>query len=230
MTAHVDRPRSRGLRIRALVLIAVLLATGLATAFRSSVTGYTRPTERWLEDQIPARIGDFTFIPSDDNPRQSYKMDADTYRILDPCGIVARTYTNGRERYDTVVIMGDHPDSMHDPEWCFTGQGWEIVDREPARVQLDGGKSVEIATLKLRRPDDAGSVTAAFVFQGPSGAYYHEHPQLWFDFMRAELLSGRPQLATFYRFIDESHGVGERQMLAFIGEYLARASSLREGR
>ena len=207
-----------GLRLRALVLIAVLAATGLATAFRSNVTGYVRPTEAWLEDQVPAKIGDFTFIPSAENPKQSYKMGEDTYKMLDPIGIVARIYTNGREKFDVVVIMGDRPDSMHDPRVCLPAQNWEIVSQKVVTVQTRVG-AIPMVFMEARVPG-SGSRVVAFSFRGPTG-FHTEYPALWGDFVRAELAQGNIVTGYYVRLTTLDGGGNDAGMLRFATLFFA---------
>jgi hypothetical protein len=182
----------------------VLAVCGLATAFRSQVTGYHRPTEAWLERQIPATIGGLTFIPSAENPMQSYRMDAQTYKALDPIGIVCRTYTNGRDNYDVVVIMGDDPNTFHDQTWCFRGQGWTI--RNDQTVQLHTRTYGDIPARLISLEGANGPATMVFTFRGPSGRFFGTFGAMWRDFLLSDITGGKAPTASFIRILRAGAG------------------------
>jgi hypothetical protein len=213
------------MRLRAIVLVCILAAFGVATIFRSGVSGYVRPTEAWLEDQIPARLGDFTFIPSEENPKQSYKMDEKNYSILDPIGIVSRIYSNGSEKYDVVVIMGDHADALHDPRICLPGQNWTISGQEVVQVKTKRFGEVPFCVLRTTSPGGGEVRLVVFTFKGPS-AFHVDHPSLWIDFLSSEFKHGEVQTGLFLRVSELQSTGDEQKAVRFAAEALDGCRSI----
>ena len=70
------------------------------------------------------------------------------------------TATNGAPLLLQVVLMGRDRTSIHQPQYCLTGQGWLIEKTEEVRLPLAGPQPHEIPALKL---------TASKVFTTESG-------------------------------------------------------------
>lgn len=199
-------------------LIVLLAGFGVMTNFRTQVTGYTRPTEAWLEDVTPAELTGFNMVRSLDNPKQSYKMDPVTYEVLDPFGIVARIFVRGTERFEAVVIAGDNADSFHDQRGCFQGQGWTITRDRHVTIQTKSRGEVPMNLLTVSGPQ--GDRIAAYCFQGPSRKLYSKFFDMWKDFMSAELKTGQIQKGVFFRFIALNQETSEEDLLQFAADYL----------
>ncbi len=167
------------MKIRAAILVLLLVATGVATLFRNHVTGYERPDERWLESVLPDAIGEALYLPSSENPKQSYSMDQATYDALKPIGIVSRVYQLGPDRYDVVVIAGDEPNTFHDQTWCFKMQNWEIL--EDRTVATPTQKHGEVPMRLIHVANDRSNQWMVFVFRGPEGRF---HPEFGGDVAR----------------------------------------------
>ena len=70
------------------------------------------------------------------------------------------TATNGAPLLLQVVLMGRDRTSIHQPQYCLTGQGWLIEQTEEVRLLVAGPQPHEIPALKL---------TASKVFTTESG-------------------------------------------------------------
>jgi len=58
-----------------------------------------------------------------------------------------RTYTTQDGRFSaqaSVVLMGTDRTSIHRPEYCLTGQGWNIEKKQAARVRIGGANPYEL--------------------------------------------------------------------------------------
>jgi hypothetical protein len=75
---------------------------------------YAGKTEQWMETAIPRELPGYALL---DSSIGGAKMDANTYSILQPFGIVVRQYqdTTGRN-FDFTVIAGNTRKSFHDPQ------------------------------------------------------------------------------------------------------------------
>ncbi|MCX7800162.1 MAG: hypothetical protein N2109_07460 [Fimbriimonadales bacterium] len=200
------------MKIRAVVLIVLLVAAGVATLFRNQVTGYERPDEAWLESVLPDRIGDSMFLASASNPKQSYAMDRSTYEALKPIGIVARVYQQGPHRYDVVVIAGDEPNTFHDQTWCFKMQNWQILeDRTVSQPTRTVG---EVPMRLIHVANDQTNQWMVFVFRGPAGNFYPDFGGMWREFFFSDLKRGVPTPTSFLRVIGLT-GQTPEQVLSF---------------
>jgi len=203
------------MKTRAAILILLLVATGVATLFRNQVTGYERPDERWLESVLPDRIGGASYLPSGDNPKQSYSMDRATYEALKPIGIVARVYQQGPHRYDVVVISGDEPNTFHDQTWCFKMQNWRIL--EDRTVATSTRKHGEVPMRLIHVANDQTNQWMVFVFRGPEGRFHPEFGGMWREFFFSDLKKGVPTPTSFLRVIGLS-GQTPEEVLSFAAE------------
>lgn len=199
------------MKIRAIAVSIVLVLCGLAIAFRSGVTGYVRPDERWLEARLPDQIGGYDFLRSQENPEQSYRMSEETYDLLDPIGIVCRVYESSNGRFDVVTISGDEPDTFHDQTWCFRAQGWQVTEERTEQLTTSlGTLPVRIIRVQAGGRDEWMS----FVFRGPSGKFFDRFGGLWRDFMVNDLTRGRTTPASFLRVMGMD-GQTDAQVLDF---------------
>ncbi|MFN3682396.1 MAG: hypothetical protein ACK41F_00520 [Fimbriimonadaceae bacterium] len=203
------------MKIRAAILILLLVATGVATLFRNRVTGYERPDERWLESVLPDRIQDASYLASSENPEQSYSMDSATYEALKPIGIVARVYQHGPHRYDVVVIAGDEPNTFHDQTWCFRMQNWRIL--EDRTVSSATRKHGEVPMRLIHVANDQTNRWMVFVFRGPEGRFYPDFGGMWREFFLSDLKKGVPTPTSFLRVIGLS-GQTPEEVLSFAAE------------
>ena len=207
---------------RALIVAALAAAIGLAGVFRPALTGYKQPDEAWLERVTPGKVMNCTYVPSPENPKQSYKMNKETYEMLKPYGIVARIFEQGDRRFDTVVIAGDNADSFHDQRACFQSQGWQVMGDKEVEIALPNGRKVPMVQLDLES-QNMGKTTALYAFRGPSGEIHSKFNAMWADYFKAELLTGKIHGGEFFRFIDLSGSKDKGPLYKFAGEFLSLA-------
>ena len=65
-----------------------------------------------MKDKCPATVDGFRFLASADDPKVSYKMDKQTYDMLTPFGIVARTFRKDQRQFDVVLIAGNDKERL----------------------------------------------------------------------------------------------------------------------
>jgi len=210
---------------QAMLLIGALVATGVAANFVPRPSA-TKRTEAWMESQLPVRVGDFEFVPSAQNPMQSYKMEKTTYETLKPFGIVSRVYSKSGEQYDVVVVTSDNGDSFHDPSICFQSQGSELENQSVGKVETKSRGTIPVTFLKTSY--NGQPRVAAYCYKGPGGMISGSFSILM-DLFRGELSSGRTQEGTFYRFISLHSGATEANLNKFIGDYLDAAAESSKG-
>lgn len=212
--------------VRAGIVAALLVATGSMTFLRSGLVGYVQPDEKWLETMAPDKVQGIDFLPSSENPEQSYKMDPATYEALKPFGIVSRIYDSMGQRFDAVLIAGDNADSFHDQRACFTSQGWNILSDKEVTINVPGRGPQQAVELQLQGPQ--GRANALYTFRGPSGRLFSKFNDMWKDYFVSELTSGRIYGGEFFRFIDLNGSDDTTKLYAFAGDYLAQSLKLLE--
>lgn len=207
-----------------ILLLVIFGVTGIAVALRPKVSA-NRPTEPWLETQVPTDFDGFRI-------QNVYKMDPETYSILKPYGIVSRFMTNGAQVYDSVFIASDNSESFHDPRICFNGQFNEILGQQSgvAPTKTLGNVPVTILILKNLR---TGLINlSAYCFKGPGGFFADQDSQ-HFDLFKHELMTAKPQEGAFYRIISETPGQtrqDHQMLLQFTADYLDAIHQQSKGR
>jgi hypothetical protein len=210
------------LKSRAWIAAGIFLVSGLFVQFGPKAVGSPK-TEKWMESQAPKSVGKFAFVPSSENPEQSYQMSESTYEVLKPYGIVARVFRSGNQHIDAVLIASASEDSFHDPRHCFSGSGYNIVSQEERSIDTGRGK-IPITVARLAGD---GNTFAVFFYKGPGG-FYATTNSLKFAMFKDALLRARYSDAVFYRFMPASGNVSEDDLYRFIAEYM-KASQVSSG-
>ena len=180
------------------VLVLFVLAGIAAFAIRPKV--YAEKEEEWMEQTIPEQLPGYQLTGSTkSNPMM--KMDENTYNILDPFGIVVRSYTgpsDGRN-YEFTVIAGNSRKSFHDPQICFSAQQWQLIDPRRRDVQIPSlGGTIPATVMAL---DRNGARGVAMYFYGGPGGWRHSPLVLPVDLTLARLTLKDHIDAQFFRFI-----------------------------
>lgn len=132
--ASPHRPSSPRARMRilagvlALLVFTTLLHVRIARAQASAHMNAPAPATL----NIPPVIADYRQIGSD------YEIDPRTQEILETSTILIRNYMSesGRSVQLSIVHAGATRRSLHFPEVCLVGEGWEIVKQETGSVGI----------------------------------------------------------------------------------------------
>jgi EpsI family protein len=79
------------------------------------------------------------------------ELDPEVLRVLDPTTYLARTYRKGSSQVDLFIAYYAEQragESMHSPQHCLPGAGWEIMQRRTAIVKV-AGKQVAINQYRI---------------------------------------------------------------------------------
>ncbi len=171
----------------------LLLATGFAAvALSGAVHGLW--TDRWHPSAealaaaeritaVPSRIGDWQ--------GQDLELDPEMLEIADVSGHLARRYVNGRsgDAVNVLLVCGrPGPVSVHTPEACLPGAGYQLVS--PAELH------------SLEAPGETGpSVFRVGRFAKPGPAGRKQHLRTWWTWSATGdwLAPERPRVAFGYR-------------------------------
>ncbi len=174
------------------IVLALFVIAGIGALMVPKVV-YKDRTEEWMEAQIPKEVPGYRFI-------QTVKMDKQTYDILVPFGIVGRLFQgpDGRQ-YEFLVIAGNSRKSFHDPQVCFSAQGWIFKDNYERTVDIPvmGGK-IPATILNLEKP--GARAVAMYFYRTPLSM--RGSPILMPVDLTFAKLTGRENVdGQFYRFL-----------------------------
>lgn len=209
------------------VLAGILAVAGLTvTAFGTRKA--VQQDENDLEKMLPVRVLGAEYVPGREDDGQTYKMTDMSYRVLQATfGIVCRVYDINGDSFDTVIVASRAKDSFHDPNICFSAQGWLIEKRTVDYVQTELRGKVPYTRITAYNEQRRSRSMAAFLYKGPEG-FVDDTNVLKLQFLREEMMLGDNLDGVFYRFIPEFRGTPteeeqEEKLERFIGAYLDEA-------
>ncbi|MCC6488426.1 MAG: EpsI family protein [Candidatus Hydrogenedentes bacterium] len=129
-TPAVSMNKVRVLTAVALGMLGVVILLHFGTMRAQSAAHLEAPAPKAF--QIPAVIVDFKQEGLD------YEVDERTKQLLETSTILMRTYRapNGRPVLLSIVHAGNTRRSLHFPEVCLVGDGWEIIEQENVAVGI----------------------------------------------------------------------------------------------
>jgi hypothetical protein len=115
------------------VAICTLLATGLVDGFRTNRWGLSSELELASSrvEGLPMTVGNWKGTPATLDRREMLAAGLD--------GFVLRTYKNEAtgKSFTLLLVCGrPGPVSVHTPEICYPGAGYEIVQAHPVKIQV----------------------------------------------------------------------------------------------
>jgi EpsI family protein len=163
---------SRGPSTRQLIVVVAILGAGiLLTALTSDVTKVSEPGIKMANGEpfLPAVAGHWTGGEQTGlSPEERQILPADTEGVR-------RAYTDaqGRSIYCSVVLAGRDVTSIHRPELCLKGQGWQLDAPQTMEIETAAAPG---GTLRVSRMAATGSRPAG---EGRS-AVLHTEFVYWF--------------------------------------------------
>ncbi len=187
-------PRGRGPSVMQLGIVVAILGLGvLATALTLDVTQTSEPGVRFVDGQpfLPEKAADWSGgeLQGLSEPERKL-LPADTEGAR-------RIYTDkaGDEVFCSIVVAGRDVASIHRPEYCLPGQGWNLESEYTESVQpvaAPGGRLKVMrlnATRSVKLPDGRMLQTCGvfvYWFVGKDRVTpYHWQRILWTTFDRA---------------------------------------------
>ncbi len=209
---------------RVIFLSIALLGFGLAASFVPPNPAPAR-TEKWMEDNLPHRVGNYSFIPSPENPQVSYRMSEAAYKELKPYGMVARVFEKDGKSFDTVVVAANDRISLHEPTTCFPGQDWKIISQR--RFTLDTKQREKVSVMLLTLEGQTGRRQALYTFRGPNGTFPIRNEMFW-DWFKAELKGIRPEGALM-RVMTTNAETPEKDLVTFATDWFDECQTVSKG-
>lgn len=202
-------------------LVVLFLGFGGYRIYGLKIQNFKMKDEAWLHSIVPAQVGDYVVVPSQIDPKVSYRMDDKTYTTLKPIGIAGQTFRGPKGTMDAVVIAGDRMESFHDQRWCFAGQGWEIIGDHLENIDVPGYGTVPMYVMSLKRENESPRM-AAFTFKTPVD-FRTAYQMGQVDYLLEELKSGHPNVGFSFRFIQMDTAMTKEDFYQFIKDYFATA-------
>lgn len=209
---------------RVIVLSSLLLVFGLAASLTPTTAAPAR-TEQWMEDNLPQRVGNFSYIRSAEDPDVSYRMSDMAYEELKPYGIVARVFEKDGKRFDTVVVAANNRISLHEPTTCFPGQNWKILSQR--QISLETQKRNKVNVMILDMDGEAGKRLALYTFRGPNGTFAIRDHMFW-DWFKAELKGVRPE-GSLMRVMTSDPFTSEQELIEFATKWFDECEVVSKG-
>lgn len=141
------------------------------------------------------------------------------------------TATNGAPLLLQVVLMGRDRTSIHQPQYCLTGQGWLIEQTEEVRLPIGGARPHEVPALKLTASrvftTETGQrvpVRAIYVYWFVADGAVTAHRSERLRWMAEELLkTGTLQRWAYVACFAQCAPGDEEQTFARVKEFVAEA-------
>ena len=161
------------------IFAAILALTGLTALFLIHVAGGQKlgePGVKVMDIPIMTSNGNITgsksiYLPSDVPGYQSKNGEIQPIELSwlpkdTTFGrrLYASSHDEGFQALVSVVLMGRDRTSLHKPQYCLTGQGWQITKTEAVTIPVTGKHSFELRVMRL---------TASSGNRGASGNYVY---------------------------------------------------------
>lgn len=201
------------------ILCALFLATGATLNFAPR----TKQVERSEEDiaaMLPLKVDHYTAELAS-GQTCTYKLDKVNYDILQPWGIVARTFIDGPNKYDVVVIASRRKESFHDPQVCLRAQGWELTNQRTDTIQTKTRGTVPITLFDMAQ---GGDKRTAMYFLKTTQGYYADMSKLKWDMFKYKLRHlGKDDEGAFVRIMPMGT-LNVEQMKKFAADWIDQAA------
>lgn len=179
-----------GLRevFRTYVLAALVLLPVAAVTLRLSKPAVAA-SDTVMASAIPRRIAEYA--------GEDRSLRARTLELLETEDVVNRIYAAGEGSTPIGLCIVNSPDNRkiaHPPEVCYTGWGYEVVDRTETSIRAPGGALIA-AFLTVRKGGASDSVLYWYRSGTAEGASYYA--EQWRAILGA--LTGRPAATSLVR-------------------------------
>ncbi len=130
-------------KINFIIAVIILALTGCGVLFIGSLKKASALDVKLLE--FPMQVGEWT--------GKEMPMDKRVYEILGTDKVLLRQYADKKdEKVWLAVVYGEqNRQSFHPPEYCYLGGGnVELLDKEIAKIMIDGQKSMDVNKLTFQ--------------------------------------------------------------------------------
>jgi EpsI family protein len=199
-------------RLAALAILAVSAwLVWAAVPVRGTVQEGKQATRAGAAVQVPAQLGLWTGKPLAVAPRSVEILETDDVTLME--------YQLGQEPplwFAQVGGFGGRA-AFHPPELCYVGSHFEVLERGPIMVMINGGKTRRIMRLVLGQGSERFEAWYWFTANGRVTPNYYQQ-QVW---LLGDLIRRRPVAGTLVRIstpVDDPERA-RRRLLAFVSSW-----------
>jgi hypothetical protein len=216
-----------GLKLRAYVLAGLFAVSAVAVYLTPKPTSVPGRDENWMEKVAPARVANYAYIASPEDPQCTYKSPKMVYDTLIPTvGILARVYEYQGQRFDVTLIASRDRASFHDPRVCFTAQGYNITEEQAISIPTQTRGNIPATLAKMTTPN-SGDTVAVYFYRGADG-FHGGTTNLKVAMLKDQVMGKPSEDAVFYRFIPTGD-ISVERLEKFIGLYMDTAGKESKG-
>lgn len=143
----------------------VLVTAGLTAAFCLKGSEVEVITDAGVKMRLPAVMGGYYGVETEVSEAEREILPLDTE-------FARRNYesVNGIDQINAqIVLSGGEKRSIHRPEICLPGQGWDIADGSTIQIPLNDGRVLDAMKLNLTRPvqiseNDKRTLRTVFIY------------------------------------------------------------------
>jgi EpsI family protein len=161
--------------------------------------------------KFPSTIGEWK---GKDLPIQEWE-----YRMLETRNLITREYRDpsGRSIFMFIVYSETNRGVFHPPEVCLEGSGTTILDKQPERIDLDGGRSFLTNKLYLER--NSQKEMALYCYK--AGDFYTDNFYLQQTYLSLTQAFGKRAKGATIRILMDTGG-DEKASLASLKDFLVK--------
>lgn len=175
--------------------VLILYGVGLNFAPRPSQVERSRSE---IENMLPVNLTGF-ITELEPGKAVSYELGDDVYKTLHPWAIVARVFSKEAEQFDVVAIASRSKESFHDPQVCFTAQGWNLTNQRLSAVETTSRGIVPVTLVDM---EQNGEKKLALYFFRTTQGYFGDIHQVKLKMMLYKFKNfGKDDEGAFIRVI-----------------------------
>jgi EpsI family protein len=172
---------------------ANLLMLLVAAAFITAMVWKTPPPPKYAgltAAEVPSRVGEFL-------SRGDYEMSPEVKATLASQNVVSRSYSDGANAVDFVLISGTDRRALHDPRTCLTGGGWQLRNDRTERLP---GTDVMVRSCQLVGAPGAGALDILYLYV-VDGRVINKPTEIRAKMLWTALIGRKNRPVHFLRFI-----------------------------
>lgn len=183
-------------------------------------------TEEWLKANTPYSFMSYRYIPSPKDPKESYKVDKNTYKILIPEAMLGRIYRKDNNTFDVTTLISESKESFHDPRICFSAQGWTVENYTPTQLKTKTRGNINASLVRVSSKTERNKLALFFYKVGKDTFGTPQSIKIglvWNKLKGEENVEG-----VFYRFIPSTNTTQE-DLIKFAIDYVDTINNLSKG-
>jgi len=181
--------------------MAALLVLLTGAAFTTALAWKPAPPAKFVglaTESVPRTLGGFTSAQDD-------AVTPEVKAALSSADIISRTYQNGNEALNFVMIGGTDRTALHDPRSCLTGAGWRLESDHTERLP---GTHLDVRACHAAGPPDQPGYDIVYLYV-VDGRIVNQVTQIRTAMLWSALLGRKNTPVYFLRFMQPLDAAGQ---------------------